>query len=107
AVHDRQGPRILQTHDRGGTRTHRPDHRGPDAAARRPGDPQDREDQGMIFDPLLITSILVFACVATAAYAIATRVASDQGPVEARLRQLRSAYSGEVHVRFGERPALW
>jgi tight adherence protein C len=60
----------------------------------------------MTLDPLLITSILIFAAVASAAYAISSRIASDRNPVEARLRQLRTAYSGDAHVRFGERPPL-
>jgi len=57
-------------------------------------------------DPLLITSLLVFAAVSSAAYAIATRVAAERNPLQARLRHLRAAYAGETHVRFGERPPL-
>ncbi|MGH2400704.1 MAG: hypothetical protein ACRDF6_12765, partial [bacterium] len=53
---------------------------------------------------LIITSVLIFAAVATAVYAISARMATEKSPVAIRLRQLRSMHAGEAHVSYGQRP---
>ena len=53
---------------------------------------------------LLVTSLLVFAAVTAAAYALSVRLEADRNPVSLRLRHLRALHSSEAGVSFGERP---
>ncbi len=53
---------------------------------------------------LLITSLLVFAAVAAAAYALSLRLEAERNPVAVRLRHLRALHSSEATVSYGERP---
>lgn len=54
---------------------------------------------------ILITSILIFAAVGAAAYAVSVHVATERSPVALRLRQLRAQH-GSSQVAFGDRPPL-
>ena len=54
---------------------------------------------------LIVTSILIFAAVTAAAYAVSLHVATEKSPVAMRLRQLRTMH-GESAVGYGDRPAL-
>jgi tight adherence protein C len=56
--------------------------------------------------PLIVTSLLVFAAVASAAYAISIRMATAKSPVNVRLRHLRTLYGGEARIGYGEKPPL-
>jgi len=56
--------------------------------------------------PLIITSLLIFAAVAAAAYAISTRMATERSPVVVRLRQLRAIHGADSQVGYGQRPPL-
>jgi tight adherence protein C len=53
---------------------------------------------------LLLTSLLVFAAVTAAAYALSAKLEADRNPVSLRLRHLRALHSSEANVSFGERP---
>jgi tight adherence protein C len=54
---------------------------------------------------LLVTSLLVFAAVTAAAYALSAKLEADHNPVSLRLRHLRALHSSEASVSYGERPA--
>lgn len=53
---------------------------------------------------LLLTSLLVFAAVTAAAYAVSARLEADRNPVSLRLRHLRALHSSEANISYGERP---
>ena len=52
----------------------------------------------------LTFSLLLFAAVSLAAYAVWSQVAAARDPVAARLRQIRASHSGGARATFGERP---
>ena len=52
----------------------------------------------------LIFSVLLFAAVSIAAYAVWSQVTTARDPVAARLRQIRASHSGGARATFGERP---
>jgi len=53
---------------------------------------------------LLTFSMLLFAAVSLAAYAVYSRVSTARDPVAARLRQIRAQHSTGARAHFGERP---
>jgi tight adherence protein C len=53
---------------------------------------------------LLVTSLLVFAAVTFAAYALSAKLEADRNPVSLRLRHLRALHASEASVSFGTRP---
>ena len=53
---------------------------------------------------LVTFSLLLFAAVSLAAYAVYSRVATARDPVAARLRQIRAAHAGGARAHFGDRP---
>ena len=55
---------------------------------------------------LIVTSLLVFAAVTAAAYAVSARLEADRNPVSLRLRHLRALHASEASVSFGDRPPL-
>ena len=54
---------------------------------------------------ILVTSILIFAAVSAAAYAVSVHVATERSPVAVRLRQLRAQH-GNAQVSYGDRPPV-
>lgn len=52
----------------------------------------------------LLFSLLLFAAVSLAAYAVWSQVATARDPVAARLRQIRDSHSSGARQSFGERP---
>jgi tight adherence protein C len=54
----------------------------------------------------VLMSLLIFAAVSMAAYALHVRVTADRSPVAARLRALRTS-RGTAGVAYGNRPPLW
>jgi len=54
----------------------------------------------------VLMSLLIFAAVSVAAYAIHVRVAADKNPVTVRLRELRTS-RGSAAVSYGARPPLF
>jgi len=55
---------------------------------------------------ILIFSLLLFASVTVAVYAVWGQVTTDSNPVATRLRQLRTAHPGGTKPSYVERPAL-
>jgi len=53
---------------------------------------------------ILTFSMLLFAAVSLAAYAVWSRVSTARDPVAARLRQIRAAHATGARESFGERP---
>jgi tight adherence protein C len=52
----------------------------------------------------LTFSLLLFAAVSLAAYAVWMQVATARDPVAARLREIRASHAGGARATFGERP---
>ena len=53
---------------------------------------------------ILVTSLLVFAAVASAVYAVSVQVQAERNPVTLRLRQLQALHAREADVTYAERP---
>jgi len=55
---------------------------------------------------LIVTSILIFAAVAAAAYGYSARMATDKSPVAVRLRQLRQMHTSDADISYVQRPPM-
>lgn len=54
----------------------------------------------------IVASLLIFAAISAASYAIYLHVSTEKSPVAVRLRELRTQYAHTGGMTFGERPPL-